>query len=71
MKPKPIKLLQALPELHHAPGSFVSPRPGVLYVMRLRAQLALPRPALRRWTIPVWFKAGENSHAEPVKITHR
>lgn len=71
MKPKLTKLPQALPELHHAPGRFVSPRPGVLYVMRLREHLALPRPALRRWNIPVWFKPEENSHAEPVKITHR
>ncbi|MCX6895901.1 MAG: hypothetical protein NTZ16_10465 [Verrucomicrobia bacterium] len=70
MKPKPIKLLQELRELHHAPGSFVSPTPGVLYVMRLRSQLALPRAVRRRFIIPVCFQGGDNSHAQPVKITH-
>lgn len=70
MKPKPIKLPLPLRELHRAPGCFVSPTPGVLYVMRLRSQLALPQVARRRWLIPVCFQGGENSHAQPVKITH-
>lgn len=70
MKPKPIKLLQEFRELHRAPGCFVSPTPGVLYVMRLRSHLTLPRPARRRLLIPVCFKTEENSHAQPVKITH-
>ena len=70
MKPKQIKIAQNFRELHRPPGRSNSASPAGLYLMRLRSRLGVRAPALRPLVISVYFKAGEKTHAEPVKITH-
>jgi hypothetical protein len=70
MKPKPLKPTLALRELYRPPGSSLSAGSPALYILRLRSQLSFRAPAMRPQIIPVDFRNGEKTHAEPVKITH-
>lgn len=69
VKVKVVRLLQDIRQWDYIPGTpEPPPKPTILYLMRLRSEIADKSPAKRRLTIPIQMCGCTNWLARPIKI---
>lgn len=71
MKTRKVKTLQNVREVLYLPNRSALPKPGMLYLMRLRSSLLPADPPQTGFVVPVTVKDTRENHAQAVKITHQ